>query len=78
MQQIPATGGTAPLAAVDGYHVAGKTSTADRIDEKTGRYSGVTSSFIGFAPAEDPKYVVGVAVQRPTKVSRFGGVISGQ
>ncbi|SOC51953.1 peptidoglycan D,D-transpeptidase FtsI family protein [Ornithinimicrobium cerasi] len=77
MQQIPATGGTAPLAAVDGYHVAGKTSTADRIDEKTGRYSGVTSSFIGFAPAEDPKYVVGVAVQRPTKVSRFGGVISG-
>ena len=77
MQQIPATGGTAPLAAVDGYHVAGKTSTADRYDYDRGRYSGVTSSFIGYAPAEDPKYVVGVAVQRPTKIGRFGGVIAG-
>ncbi|GGK68586.1 peptidoglycan D,D-transpeptidase FtsI family protein [Ornithinimicrobium pekingense] len=77
MQQIPATGGTAPLAAVDGYHVAGKTSTADRFDETKGGYSGVTSSFIGFAPADDPKYVVGVAVQRPTKIHRFGGIIAG-
>jgi cell division protein FtsI (penicillin-binding protein 3) len=77
MQQIPATGGTAPLAAVDGYHVAGKTSTADRFDETKGGYSGVTSSFIGFAPADDPKYVVGVAVQRPTRIHRFGGIVAG-
>ncbi|MFX0537359.1 peptidoglycan D,D-transpeptidase FtsI family protein [Ornithinimicrobium sp. Y1847] len=77
MMQIPSVAGTAPLAAVPGYHVAGKTSTADRIDPDTGRYSGVTSSFIGYAPAEDPKYVVGVAVQRPTQIHRFGGVISG-
>jgi cell division protein FtsI (penicillin-binding protein 3) len=77
MQQIPGTGGTAPLAAVDGYHVAGKTSTADRFDETKGGYSGVTSSFIGFAPADDPKYVVGVAIQRPTRIHRFGGIIAG-
>lgn len=77
MQQIPSTGGTAPLAAVEGYHVAGKTSTASRIDPRTGRYSGVTASFMGFAPADDPKYVVAVAVQRPTRISDYGGVISG-
>lgn len=77
MQQIPSSSGTAPLAAVDGYHVAGKTSTADRYDETKGGYSGVTSSFIGFAPAEDPKYVVGVAIQRPTRIHRFGGIVSG-
>ena len=77
MQQIPSSVGTAPLAAVDGYHVAGKTSTASRIDPRTGRYSGVTSSFIGFAPAENPKYVVAVAVQRPTRISEYGGVIAG-
>lgn len=77
MQQIPSSSGTAPLAAVDGYHVAGKTSTADRYDPDKGGYNGVTSSFIGFAPVDDPKYVVGVAIQRPTKISRFGGIISG-
>ena len=62
---------------VAGTSGAGKTSTADRYDYDRGRYSGVTSSFIGYAPAEDPKYVVGVAVQRPTKIGRFGGVIAG-
>lgn len=77
MQQIPSSAGTAPLAAVDGYHVAGKTSTASRIDPETGRYSGVTSSFMGFAPADDPKYVVAVTVQRPTRISDYGGVIAG-
>lgn len=77
MQQIPAAGGTAPDAAVPGYHVAGKTSTASRIDPTTGRYSGVTASFIGFAPAEDPEYVVAVVVQRPTRISEYGGVIAG-
>ncbi|WP_130012249.1 peptidoglycan D,D-transpeptidase FtsI family protein [Serinicoccus sediminis] len=78
MQQVPSTQGTAPLAAVPGYHVAGKTSTATRVDPETGRYNGgVTSSFMGFAPADDPKYVVAVVVQRPTRISEFGGVIAG-
>ncbi|WP_153011754.1 peptidoglycan D,D-transpeptidase FtsI family protein [Serinicoccus chungangensis] len=78
MQQVPSTGGTAPLAAVPGYHVAGKTSTASRIDPETGRYDGsVTSSFMGFAPADDPKYVVAVVIQRPTRISEFGGVVAG-
>lgn len=77
MQQIPSSAGTAPLAAIDGYHVAGKTSTASRIDPKTGRYNGVTSSFMGFAPAENPRYVVGVAVQKPSRISDYGGVIAG-
>lgn len=78
MQSVPSTGGTAPLAAVPGYHVAGKTSTASRVDPETGRYQGeVTSSFMGFAPADDPKYVVAVVIQRPTRISEFGGVIAG-
>ncbi|MFK5633800.1 MULTISPECIES: peptidoglycan D,D-transpeptidase FtsI family protein [unclassified Ornithinimicrobium] len=78
MSQVPASGGTAPLAAVDGYHVAGKTSTATRIDPETGRYTGgVTSSFMGFAPADDPRYVVAIAIQRPTRISEFGGIIAG-
>ena len=41
--------------------MAGKTGTADRYDEKLGGYNGFTASFIGFAPADDPKYVVAVS-----------------
>ncbi|HSP60009.1 MAG TPA: penicillin-binding protein 2 [Ornithinimicrobium sp.] len=77
MQQVASTGGTAPAAAIEGYHVAGKTSTADRYDPEKGRYDGVTSSFMGFAPADDPRFVVAVAVQRPTRIHTFGGVIAG-
>lgn len=77
MEQIPSSGGTAPLAAIDGYHVAGKTSTATRVDPQTGRYTGgVTASFIGFAPADDPQYLVAVTVQRPTRISEYGGIIA--
>lgn len=78
MTAVPSTSGTAPGAAVPGYHVAGKTSTATRVDPETGRYTGgTTASFMGFAPADDPKYVVAVVIQRPTKISEFGGVIAG-
>lgn len=77
MQQVASTGGTAPAAAIEGYHVAGKTSTADRYDQEKGRYEGVTSSFMGFAPADDPRFVVAVAIQKPTRIHTFGGVIAG-
>lgn len=78
MTAVASPTGTAPAAAVPGYHVAGKSSTATRVDPETGRYTGgVTASFMGFAPAEDPKYVVAVVVQRPQWISEFGGVIAG-
>lgn len=76
MEAVPTISGTAPTAAVDGYRVAGKTSTASRVSAETGRYSGVTSAFIGFAPAEDPKYVVSVVIQGP-RVDQWGGVVAG-
>ena len=55
-----------------GYRVAGKTGTADRYDADLGGYSGFTASFIGYAPADDPKYVVAVTLQRPVQ-GHFGG-----
>ncbi|MCE0488200.1 peptidoglycan D,D-transpeptidase FtsI family protein [Ornithinimicrobium sediminis] len=77
LEQVPTFFGTAPTAAVEGYHVAGKTSTADRYDDELGRYSRTTASFIGYAPSDDPKYVVAVTIQRPTEISQYGGTISG-
>ena len=41
-----------------------------------GRYNGFTASFIGYAPAEKPKYVVGVFIQKPS-AGMFGGMLAG-
>nr|WP_306238859.1 penicillin-binding protein 2 [Ornithinimicrobium cryptoxanthini] len=76
MEYVPSPEGTAPLAAVEGYRVAGKTSTADRYDPNLGRYSGVTAGFIGYAPADDPQLVVAVAIQKPTR-GKWGGSLAG-
>ena len=69
--------GTAPSAAIEGYRVAGKTGTAQRVGEDCGCYDGsFTVSFIGFAPADDPRFLVYVVVQDP-KNGGGGGTIGG-
>ncbi|SDK07520.1 peptidoglycan D,D-transpeptidase FtsI family protein [Streptomyces indicus] len=67
--------GTGTKAQIDGYRVAGKTGTANRVDPVTGRYNGYTSSFAGFAPADKPRLAVYCVVQNPTKGNYFGGQI---
>ena len=76
MESVVSSQGTAPSAAIPGYRVAGKTGTADRYDQNTGRYSGYTASFIGFAPADAPRYVISVTLQEP-KNGHFGGSLGG-
>ena len=76
MEHVPSEEGTARHAAVEGYRVAGKTSTADRYDPEKGRYSGVTAGFVGYAPADDPDLVVAVVMQRPTQ-GKWGGQLAG-
>ncbi|MFJ2826169.1 peptidoglycan D,D-transpeptidase FtsI family protein [Streptomyces sp. NPDC087263] len=69
--------GTGAKARIPGYRVAGKTGTANRVDPATGRYNGYTSSFAGFAPADNPRITVYCAIQNATKGSYFGGQICG-
>jgi len=76
MESVVSSQGTAPSAAIPGYRVAGKTGTANRYDQNTGRYSGYTASFIGFAPADAPRYVISVTLQEP-KNGHFGGSLGG-
>lgn len=57
--------GTGRAAAVPGYHVAGKTGTAQKPKSGSAGYSGYISSFVGFAPAEDPRLVVSVVLDDP-------------
>lgn len=61
LEKVVEQGGIGKTAAVPGYRVGGKTGTAQIIDPNTGRYGGLHAvSFIGMAPAENPKYVVAV------------------
>jgi cell division protein FtsI (penicillin-binding protein 3) len=76
MESVVSGNGTAPSAAIPGYRVAGKTGTAQRVDPITGKYSGYTASFIGFAPADSPRFVINVTLQRPRN-GHFGGVLCG-
>ncbi|BBC37217.1 Penicillin-binding protein, transpeptidase domain protein [Streptomyces graminofaciens] len=69
--------GTGTKARIPGYRVAGKTGTANRVDPATGRYHGYTSSFAGFAPADNPRITVYCAIQNATTGSYFGGQICG-
>ncbi|WP_306183489.1 penicillin-binding protein 2 [Streptomyces sp. MK5] len=69
--------GTGLKARIPGYRVAGKTGTANRVDPATGRYHGYTSSFAGFAPADNPRVTVYCAIQNATTGSYFGGQICG-
>ncbi|EFF90537.1 penicillin binding protein transpeptidase domain-containing protein [Streptomyces sp. e14] len=69
--------GTGMKARIPGYRVAGKTGTANRVDPATGRYRGYTSSFAGFAPADNPRITVYCAIQNATKGNYYGGQICG-
>ncbi len=59
--------GTGHNAAIPGYVVAGKTGTAQKLDPGTHRYSRAPGvlSFVGFAPAEEPRFVILVMLDEP-------------
>jgi cell division protein FtsI (penicillin-binding protein 3) len=76
LETVLGEGGTAPLARVPGYRVAGKTGTAQRFNPKCGCYRGYTMSFIGMAPLDKPRLVVAVTLQAP-KSGAGGGSTGG-
>jgi cell division protein FtsI (penicillin-binding protein 3) len=77
METVVSDEGTAPLAGIPGYRVAGKTGTAQLVDPACKCYSrDVIASFIGMAPAENPEIVVAVAIHKPNN-GRYGGMLAG-
>lgn len=67
-------GGTAIQARVEGYKIAGKTGTSQISDGKKG-YSAdnFLTSFVGFLPSDDPKYLIYVALDSPKGDANTGG-----
>lgn len=77
MSLVTRENGTAKNAALEHYTVAGKTGTAQKVNPETRRYDAHLwlASFVGFAPAEDPEFVVLVMIDEPRK-SHYGGVVA--
>jgi cell division protein FtsI (penicillin-binding protein 3) len=74
LEAVVSKDGTAPLAQIDGYRVAGKTGTARKVRADGRGYSGYVSSFVGFAPADAPRLVVSVQLDDPVPI--FGGTVA--
>lgn len=70
--------GTGKRARLDGYTAAGKTGTAWKFNAETKRVdpSKYISSFIGMAPADDPRVVIAVVMDEPRSGARDGGMVS--
>jgi cell division protein FtsI (penicillin-binding protein 3) len=77
MEGVVREGGTAQEAAIDGYRVAGKTGTAQKSDPTQGGYSDkkYIASFVGFAPANNPKLTIAVVLDEPM-IQHQGGQVA--
>ncbi len=68
-----ASEGTSKNAYIDGYRVAGKTGTSEKIPRGNGKY---VASFVGFAPADDPEVICLLMFDEPMKGSHMGGQVA--
>jgi cell division protein FtsI/penicillin-binding protein 2 len=75
LKGVLAPGGTASEVGIPGYTLAGKTGTANKINPATGEYSqsAYVASFVGFAPADNPRLLISIMVDEPQ-----GGIYGGQ
>ena len=77
LEQVVSTGGGSK-AGIEGYHIAGKTGTAQKIDMINGGYlpGHYIASFCGFGPVEDPQFTVLVIINDPAGGEYYGGQIA--
>lgn len=77
METVTQEGGTGTRTRVPGYRVAGKTGTAHKLVD--GRYAQdrFLSSFVGMAPASNPRLIIGVVIDEPSGGVYYGGSVAG-
>ena len=76
LEGVLEAGGTASAVQVPGYVLAGKTGTAQKVVDGTYSDTEYVGSFIGFAPAEDPRLLVSVVVDSPPYGAHYGGTVA--
>lgn len=75
LEGVLAPGGTASEVSVPGYTLAGKTGTAEVAEDGTYSETKYVASFIGFAPADNPRLLVAVVVDQP-QGEIYGGTVA--
>ncbi|MEW6314099.1 MAG: penicillin-binding protein 2 [Pseudomonadota bacterium] len=76
LELVVQPGGTAPQAQVVGYRVAGKTGTAHKLEGNGYAADRYVSSFVGLAPASNPRVVVAVMIDEPSAGDYYGGIVA--
>jgi cell division protein FtsI (penicillin-binding protein 3) len=76
LELVVQAGGTAPRARIMGYRVAGKTGTAHKLEGRGYAGDRYVSSFVGMAPASDPRLLVAVMIDEPSAGEYYGGVVA--
>ena len=76
LQLAAGPGGSAPLAQTQGYSVGGKTGTAHKQEGKSYSTNKYRAWFVGMAPIKDPRIVVAVMVDEPSKGVYYGGAVA--
>jgi cell division protein FtsI (penicillin-binding protein 3) len=77
LELVVQPGGTAPKAQVMGYRVAGKTGTAHKLVDGEYASNRYVSSFIGMAPASNPRLIIAVMIDEPSDGQYYGGSVAG-
>jgi cell division protein FtsI/penicillin-binding protein 2 len=77
LARVTQPGGTAPMAALPGYLVAGKTGTAQKVNLEQGGYyqNKYIASFVGFLPVENPAISIIVVADEPQLGGYYGGTV---
>ncbi|HZV61962.1 MAG TPA: penicillin-binding transpeptidase domain-containing protein [Methylophilaceae bacterium] len=76
LELVTQPGGTAPHAQIAGYRVAGKTGTAHKLGPHGYLPDKYVSSFVGMAPASDPRLIMAVMIDEPGNGKHFGGTVA--
>jgi cell division protein FtsI/penicillin-binding protein 2 len=76
LKTVVSPDGTAPKAALEHYTVAGKTGTAQKVENGQYVHNKYVSSFIGFFPADNPELCISVVLDE-SKEGYYGGQVAG-
>jgi cell division protein FtsI (penicillin-binding protein 3) len=76
LELVVQPGGTAPRAQIPGYRVAGKTGTAHKLEDGSYAANRYVASFIGMAPASNPRLIVAVMIDEPSAGQYYGGTVA--
>jgi cell division protein FtsI (penicillin-binding protein 3) len=76
LEMVTQSGGTAPQARIEGYRVAGKTGTAHKPEGNGYAKNRYLSTFVGYAPASNPRFIIAVMLDEPSAGKYYGGAVA--